>query len=148
MGNNKSETGHVGCDYVYRGNVKVKFWENQTDKEAIDEYYKSINKTPITGDIVTVNSNSDKAYVYLNDWEEMKADPSSTNTDPPLMEHYQFIAEICPTADQTDEEAISVYYESINKSPISGDIVSIKNSKKKYVYTGYKWDKWNTNTFN
>lgn len=144
MSDNKLEIGYVGFDYVYRGNVKVKFWESQTDKEAIDEYYKSINKTPIDGDIVTVDSDkSDKAYVYLDDWVEMKTDSSSTNTDPPLMDHYQFIAEIWPTADQSDEEAISVYYESINKSPVPGDIVSIKNSKKCYVYTGCKWDIWN-----
>ena len=51
----------------YIGNVNCK---NQTFKEAVDEYYKSIDKTPTFGDVVTVNS--DSIYVYLNEWDKMK----------------------------------------------------------------------------
>lgn len=56
---------------------------------------------------------------------------------------FYYMGEVCPTIDQTDEQAIAAYYKTLDKSPKGGDVVSMKYSKKTYIYTGRIWDEIN-----
>lgn len=118
---NKIDSDENHMNFVYMGNVNCK---NQTVKEAMDEYYKSIDKTPTPGDIVTVNST---VYVYLNIPEE-KCSNSFV---------YRGNVKCCK--DQTVKEAIDEYYKDNDATPKVGDVVTI-NSDTAYVYLD-DWEK-------
>lgn len=122
---NKISSDENRMNFVYRGNVNCK---NQTDKEAIDEYYKSIDKTPTPGDIITVNSNASTIYIYLNIPEEKCLNSFVYRGN---VKHYK--------NNQTVKEAIDEYYKGNNATPTVGDVVTV-NSVTTYVYLD-DWEK-------
>lgn len=132
--------------YVFTDKTELEIPDNCLSNEEIHKLVES-HRSVVTNELIvqmicTKGDMRDKLDLprYEYDLDRNIYGLIITNGDEFKSSDFCFMGEVCSTVDQTDEQAITAYYITLGKSPKGGDVVSVKYSKKTYIYTGHMWD--------